>query len=245
MSHHQSEIIDEATYVKYAESFIFDLQSSFRKKPGVEHLAVIDMCMMLEDLCFTQALKEKSIPDNSLWSNKECVSIYQCCCEKLLRNVEMKDHYNWNAVLVDHDKNPKNVQFYILKEEDRKLQKTKYEQPYRPPKEKTRAPVTAEQADAKKAQHNPAKNLKRKTSTGSGGGGSGGNKKAKDTTAPLSMVWQGGPPPAPATSEVAASTTFAAAAAIGSDSLLDIAGADGGDFTLDLDLFDDPELDLR
>ena len=241
---HQSEIIDEATYVKYAESFVFDMQRSFRNKAGVEHLAVIEMCMLLEELCFNQALKEKSIQDNSIWANKECVLIYQRLCEKLLRNLESKDHYNWNAVLIDHDKNPKNVQFYITKEDDGRAKKTQYEIPYKPPREKTAR--TGLPTDTVQGESN-AKKAKKK-SGGSNFGSIGGGRSKKKV---------GGTPPVPRKRKAASAAGLLTATADWMKGMTTEPTADAtavtaattsenveGDFHLDMDLFDDPTLSM-
>ena len=261
LQQHQSEITDEATYVKYAESFVFDMQRSFRNKAGVEHLAVIEMCMMLEELCFNQALKEKSILDSSIWANKECVLIYQRLCEKMLRNLESKDHYNWNAVLIDHDKNPKNVQFYITKEDDGRAKKTQYEVPYKPPKEK--ASRTSAASDTARSTSN-VKKVKKKSSGGGGdfGSSSGGGRSKKKATPPVprqkkaasaaglmtaTVDWMKGMTTEPTSSssvvtaaaeeDAGAVAPTAATAAMTSDKM-------EGDFHLDLDLFDDPTLSM-
>ena len=257
MSLHQSEIVDEATYVKYAESFVFDMQRSFRNKAGVEHLAVIEMCMMLEELCFNQAMKEKSIQDSSIWANKECVLIYQRLCEKLLRNLESKDHYNWNAVLIDHDKNPKNVQFYITKDDDGRTKKTQYEIPYKPPREKASRTgtdtVRRESDDKKGKKKSGGGNL------GSVGGGRskkkvggtspavGGSRKRKATSAAglitATVDWMKGMTAGQptATSAIVAETAVAAAAPTTSATYGE---PTDGDFNLDMDLFDDPTLSM-
>ena len=97
-----SEIVDEASYVHYAENLIFDLQRTFRRKPGVEDLPVIEISMLLEELCFNFALKEcNASSGDTVWTKKGCPALYQRKCESMLRNLELKD-YNWMKILAEN-----------------------------------------------------------------------------------------------------------------------------------------------
>lgn len=128
-----SEIHDEASYVKYAESVIFDLQRCFRSKPGFESVPVIEMSAMLEEVCFHQALLDNPSgpPGDCLWLKKECIFQYQNRCEKMLRNLDAKER-NWKKILEENEKNAKMVLSAILKDDEGG--RRKIENPYRPPK---------------------------------------------------------------------------------------------------------------
>jgi hypothetical protein len=128
-----SEIFDEASYVKYAENVIFDLQKCFRAKPGLENIPVIEMSAMLEEVCFHQALLENApVPSGDcLWLKKECIFQYQHRCEKMLRNLDAKER-NWKKILEENEKNAKIVLSAIMKDDEGGRRKV--ENPYRPPK---------------------------------------------------------------------------------------------------------------
>lgn len=132
-SKHMSEIYDEASYVKYAESVIFDLQRCFRSKPGFDNVPVIEMSAMLEEVCFHQALLDNPSgpPGDCLWLKKECIFQYQHRCEKMLRNLDAKER-NWKKILEENEKNAKMVLSAILKDDEGG--RRKIENPYRPPK---------------------------------------------------------------------------------------------------------------
>lgn len=114
-----SEIYDEASYVKYAEKIIFDLQRTFRLKPGLEIVPVIEMSAMLEELCFHQALLDNApVPSGDcLWLKKDCINQYQHRCEKMLRNLDAKER-NWKKILEENEKNAKIVLSAIMRDDD-------------------------------------------------------------------------------------------------------------------------------
>lgn len=128
-----SEIYDEASYVKYAESVIFDLQRCFRSKPGFENYPVIETSAMLEEVCFHQALLDNApVPSGDcLWLKKECIFQYQHRCEKMLRNLDAKER-NWRKILEENEKNAKMVLSAIMKDDEGG--RRKIENAYRPPK---------------------------------------------------------------------------------------------------------------
>ena len=162
-----SDIFDEASYVKYAENVIFDLQRCFRSKNGFENFPVIEMSAMLEELCFHQALTENSSNPSvdSLWLKKECIYQYQHQCEKMLRNLDAKER-NWRKILEENEKNAKIVLSAIMKDDEAGRRKI---ESYRPKPVKLAA-----------VRLPPAERLKNLTNGGnksSGAKGKGGNKK--------------------------------------------------------------------
>ena len=141
-----SEIYDEASYVKYAEKIIFDLQRTFRSKQGVECIPVIEMSAMLEELCFHQALLENApVPSGDcLWLKKSCIDHYQHRCEKMLRNLDAKDR-NWKKILEENEKNAKIVLSAIMKEDDPGRRKVDSIRPKQSKPPADRAPQAARQ----------------------------------------------------------------------------------------------------
>ena len=141
-----SEIYDEASYVKYAESVIFDLQRCFRSKPGFENVPVIEMSAMLEEVCFHQALLDNApVPSGDcLWLKKECIFQYQHRCEKMLRNLDAKER-NWKKILEENEKNAKVVLSAIMKDDEGG--RRKIENPYRAPKPPKPAAIRIAPAD--------------------------------------------------------------------------------------------------
>ena len=194
------------------------MQRTLRSKAGVEQIPVIEICMLLEEHCFNTALKENSMLDNCLWSNKDCVSLYQRYCEKLLSKLETKDHYNWHAVLTDNKQNPKMVEYFIMKDDDSTKKRSHYEQPYKPPREKAKkAPLSAEEVVAEQTnkQHN-LNNAKKRKGAGGGGGSKlkkGRNKGGAAPMSPAEVV----PVPVPAGGAAAEAADVTAAPTLAAD----------------------------
>jgi len=165
-----AEIFDEASYVKYAEGVIFDLQRCFRTKPGLENIPVIEMSANLEEVCFHQALLDNHpVPSGDcLWLKRECIAQYQHRCEKMLRNLDAKER-NWKKILEENEKNAKIVLSAIMKDDEGG--RRKIENPYRPPKAAKPAAI----------RQPPVERLKKFTTDGSKNTGAakvkGGSKK--------------------------------------------------------------------
>lgn len=252
-----SEIFDEASYVRYAESVIFDLQNSFRKKTGLDNIPVIEMSAMLEEICFRKALIDNEpIPSGDcLWIKKECIYQYQNQCEKMLRNLEFKER-NWRKIFEENEKNAKIVLAVIMKEEDGGRRKV---DAYRS------APKAIKPIKPTAVRLPPAERLKNLTAGGSkatGGAkakGKGGNKKGpigkkrEDTTAASSgllnetvdkMKVAGGGGSGGKKSTIANAPTSSSSNALSSllvpDPLLNISGIVDDDF-LNLDMFSGDE----
>ena len=242
-----ADIFDEASYVQYAERIICDLQASFRKKNGMTLVPVIEMCAMLEELCFHQALADnKPVPSGDcLWLKKECIHQYQNKCDKMLRMLEFKER-NWKKVFEENERNPKIVLSIIMKEDDPGRRKEEYRQ-----KVVKQAVARVPQADrlknltstskssgASKSKNGHKKNAigKRKVGAASSSGSSTGLLNA-------SIDWNqlgggtGGTLGATVTAVHTTSQSIAAPVPISADPFMGL-GVDGED-DFNLDMFDD------
>lgn len=109
---------DEAGFVKYAENLVFELQSIWRTKEGLETVPVIDMSAKIEDLIYNDALADSNLSNTAqVWNKRECLIYYQETCEMVLKNLEFKQ-LNWKKICEDNEKNPRYVLNTILKEDD-------------------------------------------------------------------------------------------------------------------------------
>lgn len=109
---------DEAGFVKYAENVVFELQSLWRTKEGMETVPVMDMSAKIEDLIYNDALADSNLSNTAqVWNKRECLIYYQETCETVLKSLEFKQG-NWKKICEDNEKNPRHVLNTILKEDD-------------------------------------------------------------------------------------------------------------------------------
>lgn len=114
---------DEEGFSNYAEKVVFELQSLWRTKEGMEYVPVIEMSAKLEELVYNESLTENSLSlTANVWGKKECIMYYQETCDKMLKSLEFK-HLGWKKLFEDNEKNPKAVLAAILKDDDGRKQK--------------------------------------------------------------------------------------------------------------------------
>jgi hypothetical protein len=114
---------DEEGFSNYAEKVVFELQSLWRAKEGMEYVPVIEMSSKLEELIYQEALAEMSLSSTAnVWGKKECIMYYQETCDKMLKSLEFK-HLGWKKLFEDNEKNPRGVLNAILKDDDGRKQK--------------------------------------------------------------------------------------------------------------------------
>lgn len=87
---------DEDGFIDYAENVVITLQRHAHSKPGLEMTAVIETCMKLEELAFTEALKDCSLTGtSSIWNHTDALDSYQRICEDMISKLQELEYKGW------------------------------------------------------------------------------------------------------------------------------------------------------
>jgi hypothetical protein len=111
---------DEEGFLNYEEKVVHDLQKAWSTKPGMEGCAVVNICEQLDNLIYSDTLKEFSLSTTAnVWSKREYITFYQSRCDQLIRNLESKE-LNWKKLFDESRMNARHVLQTIMKGDNEK-----------------------------------------------------------------------------------------------------------------------------
>jgi hypothetical protein len=117
MQQHELQEGDEEGFILYEEQMVYQIQSLWHAKEGLENKTVLEISAKLEDLMYQQTLKNFSVSATAnIWAKKEYLLFYQEITRKFVNNLKSKQ-MNWKKLFEEHEKNPHNILKQIMKEE--------------------------------------------------------------------------------------------------------------------------------
>lgn len=100
---------DEQGFIRFEESFIFEMQQTLRSKPGMESkLAVIELCAALETIIYERAMKHLQMEGVPVWSRKDSLDFFITMCNEFQDQLITRD-LDWSVTYDENHRHPINI----------------------------------------------------------------------------------------------------------------------------------------